>query len=86
MAVLVTLDVPVGSDNYDALITQHQPLLRRQPGFRAHYAHPSPDGFTITEVWDSERDYAAWYDGNIRPHQAPGVEPTITKLHSVVTP
>jgi len=59
MAVLVTLDVPVGSDNYDALITQHNHCCDGSRGSAPHYAHPSPDGFTITEVWDSERDYAA---------------------------
>jgi hypothetical protein len=85
MAIAVTITAPLDAATYDQMIAYHEPALRREAGFQFHYAQSTPAGWTVTEIWDNQDVYSAWFDTNVRPNLPPGVEPRITPVHNVVT-
>ncbi len=89
MAVLMIGDVPnLTEEIYGSMIEQMKPLLVAAKGFIAHGGGPHPDGgWRVVEIWESEADGEAWFDGNVKPNLPPNVVPTRTyyPLHSAVT-
>lgn len=70
---------------YDQASTQVADLVKKQPGFMMHVAYPSPGGFSVGEVWDSQRQFETWFNENVKPN-VPGVQHEVTELHALVQP
>ena len=89
MAVLMTAYIPGGSQE---MIDGMRPLLdaiRTTKGFTIHANGPVSGGWRVTEVWDSQADFEAWFESNVKPaFPAGGPLPEITfhELNEVVTP
>ncbi len=89
MAILMTADVSgMGSEMYSGMISQLRDQIRRARGFVVHAGHETDDGWRVMEVWESEADHQAWFEGTIKPNLPEGMVPTITisALANVVTP
>jgi heme-degrading monooxygenase HmoA len=84
MAVLTTIVSPIDAATYDQMIVHHEPHLRQQAGFRFHYAQPTSEGWLISEIWDSQEAYAAWFNTYIKPNLPFDVQPTITPIHHTI--
>jgi hypothetical protein len=88
MAVLMTAHIPGGTQE---MVDGLSPVLERIPsqkGFVVHANGPVPGGWRVTEVWDSQADFEAWFEGNVKPaFPAGGPLPSITfdQLNEVVT-
>ena len=89
MAVLMTAHIPGGTQE---MIDGMQPVLgplRTAKGFGIHANGPVPGGWRVTEVWDSQADFEAWFDSNVKPafpEGAPMPQITFDELNEVVTP
>jgi hypothetical protein len=85
MAVLNTTVIPgLDAATYDQIIAQLGPALRAAPGFRSHLTYAGEPGWTVVEVWDSEAQFRAFFDVNVKPNLPPGTTPTITEAHNVL--
>lgn len=88
MAVLMTAQIPGGTQE---MIDGMRPLLdeiQRQKGFVIHYNGPAPDGWRVVEVWHSRADFEAWFEAYVKPGFPEGAPmPVITfdELTEVVT-
>lgn len=88
MAVLMTARIPGGTQE---TIDQLRPLLeqmRTAKGFRVHTNGAVPDGWQVTEVWDSEDEFQAWFEGNVKPNfppDAPAPEISMIELNEFMT-
>ena len=87
MAVLMTAHIPGDTQE---MIDGLRPLLepiRSQKGFVVHANGSVPGGWRVTEVWDSQADFEAWFEGNVKPEFPEGGPiPSITfdELNEVV--
>ena len=63
-------------------------LVKKQPGFISHVAYPTPGGFAIGEVWESQARQEAWFNEHVKPNlPAPDAMATeYFELHAVVQP
>ncbi len=89
MAILMTADVPgMQSETYSWMISQLRDQLRAARGFVMHAGQEIEGGWRVMEIWESEADHTAWFEGTIEPSLPEGVKPeiTITTLANVVTP
>ena len=62
MAVLMTAYIPGGTQE---MIDGMRPLLdplRTTKGFMIHANGPVSGGWRVTEVWDSQADFEAWFE------------------------
>jgi quinol monooxygenase YgiN len=86
MAVLVRM-VAAGMDTaaYDDVSTFLVKQVKKQPGFMLHVGYPSPGGFFVEEVWESQSQFEKWLNQNIRPN-VPDVQHEVIELHDVVQP
>jgi heme-degrading monooxygenase HmoA len=85
MAVLATTVIPgLDAESYDQMVGHLGAALSGSPGFRMHSARPERDGWTVSEVWDSESDFRAFFEANVKANLPPGVEPQLRPLHNVV--
>ena len=84
MAIAVTITAPLNAATYDQIVSFHAPNLRRQAGFQFHYAQPTVAGWTVTEIWDSQAAYTAWFDTNVKPNLPLGTEADVTPIHNTV--
>jgi quinol monooxygenase YgiN len=88
MAVLMTAHIPGGTKE---MIDGMRPLLeqiRSMEGFVVHANGPVPGGWRVTEMWDSQADFEAWFEANVKPaFPEVGPMPAITfdQLNDVVT-
>jgi heme-degrading monooxygenase HmoA len=88
MAVLMTAHIPGGTQE---MIDGMEPLLdeiRGQKGFVIHTNGAVPDGWRVVEVWDSQADFEAWFEANVKPaFPEGGPMPSIKfdQLNEVVT-
>ena len=89
MAVLMTAHVPGATKE---MIDRMRPLLeqiRNAKGFILHANGPAPDGWRVTEVWETKADFEAWFEAGIKPEfpedgpMMPSI--TIHELNEVVT-
>lgn len=89
MAILMTADVSgMGNEMYSGMIAQLRDQIRSARGFVLHAGHEIEGGWRVMEVWESEADHEAWFEGTIKPNLPEGVVPdiTIAPLANVVTP
>jgi heme-degrading monooxygenase HmoA len=88
MAVLMTARIPGGTKE---MIDQLEPLLesmRTTNGFRVHTNGAVSDGWLVTEVWDSEEDFQAWFEGTVKPNlpeDGPQPEISVIELNDFMT-
>jgi hypothetical protein len=80
--------VGVPRASYDSMIPMVEAKLRAAPGFMAHLAAETADGFHVTEVWESEAALRTWLREVIAPVMAKAggtaPEPTIQPLHHAI--
>jgi hypothetical protein len=51
----------------------------------SHAAEITPDGVTVTEVWEARKQWERWFNASVRPHLlADAPEPTVTELHNAL--
>jgi heme-degrading monooxygenase HmoA len=86
MAITITNHAPgMPAEAYDASMAEVGDALRRADGFVAHTASVTPEGVTVTEVWESCDHWRRWFDAAVKPHLPPGApDPVITELHNAV--
>ena len=78
MAVIMISEVP-GADAslVDGLraagLTE---AMASAPGFVSHLSGPTPTGYCVVEVWETQEAHEAWLDAHITPSLPPGLEPT----------
>ena len=88
MAVLMTAHLPGATQE---MIDGMQPLLgpiSSANGFVLHTNGPVPGGWRVVEVWDSQGDFEAWFESNVKPaFSGGGPQPSITfdELNDVFT-
>jgi quinol monooxygenase YgiN len=88
MAVLMTGHLPGATQE---TMNGLRPLLekvRTAKGFVVHASGPVPGGWRVTEVWDSQADFEAWFEAHVKPAFPDGAPlPSITfdELSDVVT-
>jgi hypothetical protein len=89
MAVLMTAQIPAATKE---MIDGMRPLLdpiRRAKGFIIHTNGPVPGGWRVTEVWEFQADFEAWFETSVKPaFPDGGPMPSIAfdELNEVVTP
>jgi hypothetical protein len=85
----MTAHIPGGTPE---MIDGMRPLLDeivKAKGFVIHTNGPAPGGWRVTEVWDSQAEFEAWFDAYVKPaFPEDGPNPTITfdELNEVATP
>jgi hypothetical protein len=87
MAVLVIADVAgQTAEGYDGMLAVLETELKEAPGFSAHGAGPSVDGWKTFEVWESLGEATRFFAGYVRPLLPEGVRPkrTIVELDSLI--
>ena len=87
MAILITALVPgQTAEGYDAAMAALRPLLDQDPGFIAHGAGMSPEGWRVFEVWETQEAATSFFANHVRPQLPPGVTPkrNYLDLHSLV--
>ena len=87
MAVLVIADVQgQTAEGYDHMLQALEADLKEAPGFIAHGAGPSVDGWKTFEVWASLGEATRFFAGYVRPLLPEGVTPkrTIVELDALV--
>jgi quinol monooxygenase YgiN len=88
MAVLMTAQIPGATKE---MIDGMRPILdaiRRAKGFIIHTNGPVPGGWRVTEVWESQADFEAWFEASVKPaFPEGGPMPSIAfdKLNEVLT-
>jgi quinol monooxygenase YgiN len=87
MAVLVRMTA-AGMDEatYDQVSAHLESAMKQQPGFIMHVAYPTPDGFDVTEVWESRAQFDTWFNENVKPNVPAEIQPQVADLHAVVQP
>jgi hypothetical protein len=88
MAVLMTAHIPGGTQEMVDGMRPILDLIRSARGFVVHANGPVQGGWRVTEVWDSQSDFEAWFEGNVKPafpEGGPIPEITFDQLNEVVT-
>lgn len=68
MATVLIADVPgMTSEQYRQAIEQVRDQLKAAPGFVAHAGTPTPEGFRVTEIWESQDDCMRFLQSTIIP-------------------
>ena len=68
MAVVLIADVPgMSSELYRRAIGQVRAQLKAAPGFVAHAGTATPQGFRVTEIWESRDDSTRFLEGTVMP-------------------
>jgi heme-degrading monooxygenase HmoA len=91
MTVLVRISA-TGMDQatYDQMAPVLHPLLKKQPGFIMHVAYPTPGGFNVGEVWESQAQQESWFNEHVKPNLPAELLDAMStehfQLHAVVQP
>ncbi len=83
MAVVLIADIPgMTSEMYRQAIDQVRAQLKAAPGFVAHAGTPTPQGFRVTEIWESQDDCTRFLESTIMPMaQQVGIPPFQPEFH-----
>jgi heme-degrading monooxygenase HmoA len=87
MAVLMTAQIPGATKE---MIDGLRPVLddiTSAKGFIVHANGPSPGGWRVTEMWDTQADFEAWFESSVKPafpEGAPMPSITFEELNDVV--
>jgi hypothetical protein len=91
MAVLVRITA-TGMDQaaYDQASPGLHELVKKQPGFIIHVAYPTPGGYAVGEVWDSQAQQESWFNDHAKPNLPAALVDAMSteyiQLHAVVQP
>jgi hypothetical protein len=91
MAVLVRITAP-GMDQaaYDQGAPVLHELVKKQPGFIMHVAYPTPGGFSVGEVWESQAQQESWFNEHVTPNLPPEIVDAASTeyfpIHALVQP
>jgi quinol monooxygenase YgiN len=89
MAVLMTAQLPGGTkEMLDGMTSQLEGPMRSAQGFILHANGPAPDGWRVTEIWDSQADFEAWFERYVKPtfpQGAPMPSITFDQLNHIIT-
>jgi heme-degrading monooxygenase HmoA len=89
MAVLMIAEVPnLTEELYAGMVGQLMPRMKEAKGFISHTGGPNPGGgWRVIEVWETEEDSQAWFDGEVRPNLPPEIKPNRSyhSLHTAFT-
>jgi heme-degrading monooxygenase HmoA len=55
------------AEMHDEVMAKVAGPLRQAEGFIAHAAQVTPDGVTVTEVWETREQWQQWFDSSVRP-------------------
>jgi hypothetical protein len=89
MAILMTAEIPGATKE---MIDGMRPLLdliTSAKGFIVHGNGPSPGGWRVTEMWETQADFEAWFENSVKPaFPESGPMPSIRfdELNEVVRP
>lgn len=80
MAVLMTAQLAGGTkEMIDGMFAQLAGPQRTARGFVLHANGPVAGGWRVTEVWDSQSDFEAWFESYVKPAFPEGAPmPSIT--------
>lgn len=68
MPVLMTAEIDGGTQEViEGLNAALDGPMRGAKGFVSHANGPVPGGWRVTEVWDSEEDFNAWFEAYVKP-------------------
>lgn len=68
MAVLMRAELPgITSEQFEVVFAPVIDQLKAFPGFIANASGPAPEGYQVTEVWDSQGDHERWVREVIMP-------------------
>lgn len=86
MPITMTNHAPgMSADAYNEIMANVAVPLGQSAGFVSHSASVSPEGVTVTEVWESRDQWEGWFDAAVRPHLPAGApEPTVVELHNAL--
>jgi hypothetical protein len=89
VAVLMTLEIEVSTDQYDAVEKEVDAKGDPPDGFIAHTAQDLGGKMRILDVWESAEAFGAFAEsrlgaaiGKVLGDDAPQVEPQFTELHN----
>ena len=87
MAVLIRHHV-AGMDEaaYDQAASQLVPLLKQQSDFLYHVAFAASEGFTVSEIWESQEQHDRWFDEYVKPNVPAEITIEVLEVHNIVTP
>jgi len=86
MAVLIRHRTPgMTTSQYDKIAPPLVEKLKTQPGFMYHVAFMDKGTFTVSEIWESQKQHDRWFDENVKPN-VPGVEQEVIQVHAVHKP
>jgi hypothetical protein len=71
---------------YDQASALLAAMVKKQPGFIMHVAYPSPGGFSVGEIWESQGQYETWFNANVKPNVPGEIKQEVIELHAVVKP
>jgi hypothetical protein len=60
--------------------------LKQAPGFMYHCAFVTPDGFAVSEIWESKEQHDRWFEENVRPNVPAEITIEEIAVHNIVTP
>jgi hypothetical protein len=58
----------VPAQAYEQIIANVGQPLRESDGFISHAAEITPDGVTVTEVWETREQWERWFNASVSPH------------------
>jgi heme-degrading monooxygenase HmoA len=89
MSVLMTADMDGATQEMiEGMNAALDGPMKRAKGFVSHANGPVPGGWRVTEVWDSEDDFTAWFEANVKltlPAGAPVPAIKFDQLHHAFT-
>jgi heme-degrading monooxygenase HmoA len=75
---------------YDQAAPGLHELVKKQRGFMVHVAYPTPGGFAVGEVWESQAQQASWFNEHVKPNLPAALldamSTEVVQLHAVVQP
>jgi hypothetical protein len=89
MAVLMTAQIPGATKEMIDSIRHVLDDIPHAKGFIIHANGPVPGGWRVTEVWESQADFEAWFEASVKPvFPEGGPMPSIAfdELNEVVRP
>jgi hypothetical protein len=88
MPVLMTAELSGGTkEMIDGMFAQLAGPQRSAQGFILHANGPVAGGWRVTEVWDSQSDFEAWFESHVKPafpEGAPTPSITFDELNEVL--
>jgi len=89
MAVMMTAEMDGATqETIEGMNAALDGPMRGAQGFVTHANGPVPGGWRVTEVWDSEGDFNAWFEAYVKPalpDGAPVPSIKIDQLHHAFT-